>query len=59
MRSYNRCLLGVLSLYGVVLGTVLYFGGALITGTFNLKVANYMFILPGMSLSAGVFYGRT
>lgn len=59
MRSYNRAYMGELSLYSIVVGTLLYFSTAAVTGTFNLKVANYCFIVPGIILSAGNFYART
>ena len=59
LRSYNRAYLGELSLYGIVVGTLLYFGTAAVSGTFNLKVANYCFIVPGMVLSGVNFYART
>ena len=58
MRHYNRCLMGEMALYGVVLGTALYMGAALITGTFSVKVANYVFIAPGMTMSGSIFYFR-
>ena len=43
----------------MVVGTLLYFSTAAVTGTFSLKVANYCFIVPGIVLSAGNFYART
>ena len=59
MRSYNRCFLAEISLYGLVGFTMLYFGVTVATGTFSLKFAYYGLLGPGMLISGTTFYGRT
>ena len=59
LKSYNRCFLSELGLYGVVVSTILYFSSSMVTGIFSLRVANYCLIAPGITLSAGNFYFRT
>ena len=59
MRSYNRCFLAEIGLYGVLAGTIVYFGIGGYTGHFNIKFANWALILPGLCLSASTYYVRT
>ena len=58
MRAYNRCFLAELSSYGLLFGTLAYFGASGITGTFSVKVANSCFIVPGLCISLYSFYTR-
>ena len=58
LRFYNRVFLGELSVYGFFFLTVTYLGSCVVTGYVNMKVANSLFMVPGIATSSACYYLR-